>query len=103
MMRSWLTRLGVLAAHPSAFAFVGVYSVLWWVFSPESFDWHAVATLATWFMTVLIQRATHRDTQAMHAKIDELLSPNGAERTALTKIDAKEPEEIERHRADSRE
>jgi low affinity Fe/Cu permease len=30
-------------------------------------------TLATWAMTLLIQRTEHRDTQAIHAKLDELL------------------------------
>jgi hypothetical protein len=38
------------------------------IFDPSSFDWHAIATMATWFMTLIIQRAEHRDTQAIHAK-----------------------------------
>ena len=33
--------------------------------SLETFEWHAVATLATWGMTLVIQRAEHRDTQAI--------------------------------------
>ena len=48
---------------------------------------------------ILIQRATHRDTLAMHAKIDELLKPNESGRARFTEIDANEPEEIEEHRA----
>jgi low affinity Fe/Cu permease len=36
-------------------------------------DWHAIATLATVLMTFFIQRAAHRDIQALHAKIDVLL------------------------------
>jgi low affinity Fe/Cu permease len=34
---------------------------------------YAIATLATWMMTLFIQRSEHRDTQAIHAKLDELL------------------------------
>lgn len=33
----------------------------------ETFDWPAVATVATWFMTLIIHRAEHRDTHAIHA------------------------------------
>ena len=82
-----------------AFILIGSYSASWWFFSSETLDWHAIATLATWCMTVLIQRATHRDTQALHAKIDELLKSNTNARSALTELDAKEPEEIAKHRA----
>ena len=40
----------------------------------------------------------HRDTQAIHAKLDELLKaqPNASEK--LARIDEKEPEEIETYR-----
>jgi low affinity Fe/Cu permease len=57
---------------------------------------------ATWFMTLLIQRAEHRDTQAIHAKLDELLHVQAAARDALTRIDDEEPEDIERHREEAR-
>ncbi len=67
-----LTRLGVYAANPLAFLVLIVYAALWIVFKPETFEWHAVATLATWAMTLVIQRAEHRDTQAIHAKLDEM-------------------------------
>ena len=72
-IREMLTRLGVMAAHPGAFAILIVYAVLWLTFDRKSFDWHAAATLIVWFMTLLIQRAEHRDTQALQAKLDELL------------------------------
>ena len=49
-------------------------------------------------MTLLIQRAEHRDTQAIHAKLDELLSANAAARTELSELDQEEPEDIERKR-----
>jgi hypothetical protein len=46
-------------------------------FKPETFEWHAVATLATWAMTLVIQCDEHRDTQAIHAKLDEILHALG--------------------------
>ena len=58
----FLTRLGVYTANPLAFLVLIVYAALWIVFKPETFEWHAVATLATWGMTLVIQRAEHRDT-----------------------------------------
>ena len=57
----FLTRLGVYFANPLAFLVLIVYAALWIAFKPETFEWHAVATLATWGMTLVIQRAEHRD------------------------------------------
>jgi low affinity Fe/Cu permease len=93
-----LTRMGVYTANPLAFLVLIVYGALWYVFKPETFEWHAVATLATWAMTLVIQRAEHRDTQAIHAKLDEILHALGDARNEVTKIDEKEPEEIEQQR-----
>jgi len=48
-------------------------------------------------MTLFIQRAEHRDTQAIHAKLDEILrSDHNA--SNITRIDDEEPEEIEKER-----
>ena len=55
-LRSRVTHLGLLAANPIAVFVVGAYGVLWFLFERETFDWHAVATLAIWFMTLFIQR-----------------------------------------------
>ncbi len=101
-LRRRVTHLGLLVANPVAVLVVGAYGVLWFVFERETFDWHAVATLAIWFMTLFIQRVGHRDTQAIHAKLDELLRVEGEARNELTWLDEKEPEEIERHRAEAR-
>jgi low affinity Fe/Cu permease len=49
-------------------------------------------------MTLFIQRTEHRDTQAIHAKLDELLRAHESARTELAVQDGKEPEEIVRHR-----
>jgi len=72
-IRQLLTAIGVATSHPAAFIVVGVYVAVWLALSPKSFDWTAVATVAVWVMTLFIQRAEHRDTQAIHAKLDELL------------------------------
>jgi low affinity Fe/Cu permease len=102
MMRPTLTRLGVWTAHPAAFTIVGAYVGCWLLFSASTFDWHAAATIATWLMTLFIQRAEHRDTQAIHAKLDELLRAEGRARSELTGLDDEEPETIEEHRAQER-
>ena len=102
-IRQLVTRLGVLTSHPIAFVVIGIYALCWRFLSPESFDWHGVATLATWLMTLLIQRAEHRDTQAIQAKLDELLHAEHRARNELIKIDEREPEEIERHRERTQE
>jgi low affinity Fe/Cu permease len=97
-IRRGLTQLGVLTARPGAFVIVLIYVAAWLVFQPSSLDWHAVATLATWLMTLFIQRAGHRDTQAIQAKLDELLRNHPRARTELEHLDEQEPEEIEQHR-----
>jgi low affinity Fe/Cu permease len=100
--RITLTRMGVLTAHPASFVIVAVYVAAWLILDPGSFDWHAIATIATWSMTLIIQRAEHRDTQAIHAKLDELLRAEGRARSELTLLDNEEPEVIEAHRAQER-
>jgi low affinity Fe/Cu permease len=98
-----LTRLGVLSSHPAAFVVLLWYVVAWLIFNPRSFDWQSVATVGTWLMTLFIQRAEHRDTQAIHAKLDELLRVEGRARTELTMLDQEEPETIMQHRLDERD
>jgi low affinity Fe/Cu permease len=100
-VRQFLTRVGELAAHPAAFGILVGYVVLWFLFDRSSLDWHAFATLGTWFMTLIIQRAEDRDTQALQAKLDELLRVTRPADSHLTKIDTLEPEEIKRLRKDA--
>ena len=100
-VRHYLTSLGVATANPLAFAVVGIYGVSWWLFG--HLDLHGIATLATWFMTLVIQRAEHRDTQAIHAKLDELLHATVNARNSLTRVDEAEPEEIETTRKQMRQ
>ena len=101
-IRQLLTQIGVQTAHPLAFLIVRVYGLSWLLFEPETFNWHGIATMATWFMTLFIQRAEHRDTQAIQAKLDELLHAQSRARNSLTHIDEEEPEDIERHRERAR-
>ena len=101
-MQQVLTRLGTWTARPSAFLVVLGYVMVWVALERETFDFHAGATIATWLMTLLIQRAEHRDSQAMHAKLDELLHVHKLAGNELTLLDEKEPEEIEQHRAEAR-
>ena len=93
-----LTNLGVVTARPIAFVALGAYVVAWLVFDRESFDMHGGAALGAWFMTLFIQRAAHRDTQAIQAKLDELLRAHDEARTEMATLDNEEPEEIERRR-----
>ena len=97
-LRHHFTQLGTLAANPSAFFIVCAYGILWFLFERETFNWHAVATLATWMMTLFIQRSEHRDTQAIHAKLDELLRSDPKAETELARLDDEEPEQIEKVR-----
>jgi low affinity Fe/Cu permease len=94
-----LTLLGVSMARPAAFVIVLLYGIAWALLG--HIDWHGVATLATWVMTLLIQRAEHRDTQAIQAKLDELLKAHGEASNSLVKLDEQEPEEIEEQRGAS--
>jgi low affinity Fe/Cu permease len=102
-LRRWLSFLGVSTAHPWAFGVVALYVAAWLIVSPRSFDWQAMATIATWIMTLFIQRAEHRDTQAIHAKLDELLRVDSDARTDLIAVDRSEPEVIESHRKQQQE
>lgn len=94
---STLTSIGTLTSRPAAFLVLLAYAILWMIFERQSLDWHGAATLFTWAMTLFIQRAEHRDTQAIHAKLDEILRSDHAA-SNITRIDDEEPEEIENHR-----
>lgn len=98
LIRRALTQLGVLAAHPAAFLVVAAYAALWYVLDRHSLDMHAIATVVTLVIALLIQRSEHRDMQAMHAKLDELIKAQANASNAVVEIDKEEPEDIERHR-----
>jgi low affinity Fe/Cu permease len=99
--RTLLTKMGVLTSTPVFFVLAGVFMASWAFFSSEGIGWREIATMATLFMTILIQRAEHRDTQALHAKLDELIKADEGARNELTEIDKKDAEEIERRRSRS--
>jgi len=93
-----LTGLGMWTASPWAFLLFAAYVAAWGAFGSHALGWHEVATIATWLMTLCIQRAEHRDTQALQAKIDALIRAVPGAEDALTHIDEEEPEVIERRR-----
>jgi low affinity Fe/Cu permease len=86
------------ATRPVAFLVFLVYASLWLIFDRTTLEWHSAATLATWAMTLFIQRAEHRDTQAIHAKFDELLKVHNDADDDLMKLDDKDAEEVEQER-----
>jgi low affinity Fe/Cu permease len=92
------TQLGAYAAHPFAFALVVAYGLAWAILSPETFEWHGMATLVTLMIALFIQRSSHRDTQALHAKLDELLLSHPDAKAELIALDDQEPEEVEHFR-----
>lgn len=93
-----LTRAGVLTSRPAAFLIVISYGAAWFLLDRRNFDWHAAATLVIWLMTLFIQRAQHRDTQSIQAKLDELLSALPEARSDLHRLEREEPEDIEKER-----
>jgi low affinity Fe/Cu permease len=97
IMRRWLTELGTLTARPAAFAIFLLYAIAWIAFG-HGLEWHGIATLATWGMTLVIQRAEHRDMQAVHAKLDEILKASLHADNEVMTIDDKDAEEVERER-----
>jgi low affinity Fe/Cu permease len=101
-MQTLLTKAGTWMAQPAAFGFVIIYLGLWLTFDRESFDFHGAIALITLCMTLLIQRSEHRDTQAIQAKLDELLRAHEGARSDLSKIDDQQPEQIEAHRDKAR-
>jgi low affinity Fe/Cu permease len=100
--RHFLTLLGVWTSTPAAFAVSTAFLAAWLALDRATFDWEAAATMATLFMTLVIQRAEHRDTQAIHGKLDEILRATASARTDVANLDEKEPEDIEVHRKQAR-
>jgi low affinity Fe/Cu permease len=101
-MTQLLTDAGTWLSPPWGVVAVGVYIALWLTFDPETFNWQAVAGIATLLMTLFIQRSEHRDTQAIHAKLDELLRLHGKAEDHLIKLDDEEPEQVEAFRKEAR-
>jgi low affinity Fe/Cu permease len=54
--------------------------------------------LGAWAMRLVIQRAQHRDMQAIHAKLDELLRVPGEARNELISHDDEDAEDVEKKR-----
>lgn len=97
--RRLLTSAGDVLSRPIAFAAAAAFVAFWIVWGWEDFDLHSAATAATLFMTFFIERTSRRDTQALHAKIDELIKATEGASNAAIALDDDEPEDIEGHRA----
>jgi low affinity Fe/Cu permease len=97
MVRGWLTQIGVLTSRPVAFGIFVVYAIGWLTLG-DGMKWHSIAVMATWGMTLVIQRAEHRDTQAIHAKLDELLKAVGGADDHVMHVDNKDAEDVEKER-----
>ncbi|MDH2340878.1 MULTISPECIES: hypothetical protein [unclassified Bradyrhizobium] len=54
--KGWLTGIGVATSRPAAFG-VHVVHCIAWITLGNGLEWHSFATLATWGMTLVIQRA----------------------------------------------
>lgn len=102
-LRREMRHLGLLTGHPVAFVVLALFALSWWVFDRSNFNFAAVGVLATWLMTLFIQRAGHRDTQAVQAKLDELLRAHENARSELTRLDEKSAKDIEAHRREAQE
>jgi low affinity Fe/Cu permease len=97
-LQIFLTAAGTWMARPIAFAAVVVYAIFWLILDRESFNFHGAIALLTLCMTLFIQRSEHRDTQAIQAKLDELLRAQSNAQSSLTRLDEEEPEQIEAYR-----
>lgn len=53
--RGWLTQIGVLASRPAAFAVFALYAIAW-ITLGDGLEWHSIAVLATWGMTLVISK-----------------------------------------------
>jgi len=101
-LQVFLTSAGTWMARPIAFAVVVVYTILWLILDRDSFNFHGAIALLTLCMTLFIQRSEHRDTQAVQAKLDELLRALSTAQSSLTRLDEEEPEQIEAYRDEAR-
>ena len=84
--RAMTAVVGVLG-HPASLLGLAVFAALWRRREPETFDWHAVATLIAIAMTLLIQRGQNRDTAALQAKLDELIHATDGARDEVAGLD----------------
>jgi low affinity Fe/Cu permease len=96
--RAIFTAIGNWASSPMSFAALLAFTIFWAWYEPETLDLHGVATLVTWFLTICILRADHRDTQAVHVKLDELLKGVSGASEAVSAADDDELEEIREKR-----
>jgi Low affinity iron permease len=99
-VRRFLTRIGELAAHPAAFGILSLYVICGFSLTlPPSTGTPCHARDLV--HDVDYSSAEDRDTQALQAKLDELLRASHLADSRLAKVDTLEPEDIKRLRKDS--
>ena len=90
-----MTAVVAALGHPASLVVLLVFSAVWWRVQPESFDLHAIATLAAVAMTLVIQRGQNRDTAALQAKLDELILATDGARNEVAGLDQETVDDIE--------
>ena len=85
--------------HPASLGVLLICAVIWQRIEPDSFDFHAIATLVAVAMTLIIQRGQNRDTAALQAKLDELILATEGARNELAGLDQESADDIEEIRA----
>jgi hypothetical protein len=73
-------------ASPVAFLVLIAYAVLWYIFKPETFEWHA-GNAGDLVHDAGHQRAEHRDTRPSCKELDEMLHVMGDAENELTRVD----------------
>jgi low affinity Fe/Cu permease len=91
------------AGHPEAFAGALLVIVAWGITGPIfrfSDTWQLVintaTTIMTFLMVFLIQNTQHRDSEAMHLKLDDLIRAGGGAHTARLDLEELTEGELDR-------
>lgn len=100
--------VAVAAGRPAVFIACCLMVLVWAVSGPWfgfSDTWQLVintgTTIITFLMVFLIQNAQNRDTQALHAKLDELIRATADARNHLIAIDQDYDADIDKLRSDT--
>jgi low affinity Fe/Cu permease len=80
------------------------FSIILWGVSGPFFGWsdtwqlviNTGTTIVTFLMVFVIQNTQHRDTQALHLKLDELIRVNSTARDSLMGLEEKSELEVEK-------
>lgn len=110
-MRALFSRFAIavarLAGHPAAFVSAVILVAVWAATGPAfaySDSWQLVigtiTTIATFILVFIIQNTQNRDTKAMQAKLDELISCTSGARDSLIHVEDTDEKVIDAKRKD---